>query len=200
MRLTITVSCGTAAVTILTATQAGGKRDANPLPGPHSPASSEQRQVPLRPGALCAQGPLFILLSSGKWALGPESWGHISTLEPEGPPCQLSPRTAMSPVHAQLLSGVVGRFQKQAGNHQSLVATESGGHSGQPTGSSSTETQGLPGGQDAGLQPGPHTVTPNPRRTALPRTPAPSQPDIRTFSSELLQNSHTAPLCTFLRS
>lgn len=106
----------------------------------------------------------------------------------------------MSPVHAQLLSGLVGRFQKQAGNRQSLVAAESGSHSGQPTGLSSTETRGLPGGQEVGLQPGPHTVTPNPRRTALPRTPAPLQPDIRTFSSELLQNIHTAPLCTFLRS
>ena len=64
----------------------------------------------------------------------------------------------MSPVHAQLLSGLVGRFQKQAGNRQSLVATESGSHSGQPTGRSSTETWGLPGGQDVGLQPGPQTL------------------------------------------
>ena len=83
----------------------------------------------------------------------------------------------MSPVHAQVLSGVVGRFQEQAGN------SVSGGHW-WPL-SRAAILVSLPdrpalrpgasvGGQGEGLQPSPPTpVTPNPLRTGLPRTPAP---------------------------
>ena len=138
--------------------------------------------------------------------LGPESWGHTSTLEQEGPPCRRSPRTAVSPLHAQLLSGVLGRFQNQAGNCQSLVAAAGRCW---PL-SQAAILVSLPdrpalrpraslGGQDAGLQPGPPYGHPKPSKNQAPQDACPLQPDIRTFSSELLHNIHTAPLRTFPR-